>query len=31
VLHACRKVQELRAEDGRLNDDYVALLRTLTS
>jgi chromosomal replication initiator protein len=31
VLHACRKVQELRAEDSRLNEDYVALLRTLTS
>jgi len=31
VLHACRKVVELKAEDGKLNDDYAALLRTLTS
>ncbi|HEX7964545.1 MAG TPA: chromosomal replication initiator protein DnaA [Gammaproteobacteria bacterium] len=31
VLHACRKVQELRAEDGKLNEDYAALVRTLTS
>ena len=31
VLHACRKVQELRAGDGKLNEDYAALLRTLTS
>ena len=31
VLHACRKVLELKAEDGKLNEDYAALLRTLTS
>jgi len=31
VLHACRKVVELRAEDSKLNEDYAALLRTLTS
>ncbi|HSN18368.1 MAG TPA: chromosomal replication initiator protein DnaA [Gammaproteobacteria bacterium] len=31
VLHACRKVQELRDEDSKLNEDYAALLRTLTS
>ena len=31
VLHACRKVQELRAEDAKLNEDYLALHRTLTS
>ena len=31
VLHACRKVVELRAEDNKLNEDYASLLRTLTS
>ena len=31
VLHACRKVLELRSEDNKLNDDYASLLRTLTS
>jgi chromosomal replication initiator protein len=31
VLHACRKVAELRAEDGKLNDDYATLQRALTS
>ena len=31
VLHACRKVTELRAEDSKLNEDYASLLRTLTS
>ena len=31
VLHACRKIQELKAEDGKLSEDYAALLRTLTS
>jgi chromosomal replication initiator protein len=31
VLHACRKVQELKAGDGKLSEDYAALLRTLTS
>jgi chromosomal replication initiator protein len=31
VLHACRKVQELRAADNKLNEDHAALLRTLTS
>ena len=31
VLHACRKVQELRGADGKMNDDYAALLRLLTS
>jgi len=31
VLHACRKVQELKAADGKLSEDYAALLRTLTS
>lgn len=31
VLHACRKVQELRDADSRINDDYANLLRTLTT
>jgi chromosomal replication initiator protein len=31
VLHACRKVTELRGMDSKLNEDYLALLRTLTS
>jgi len=31
VLHACRKVAELRAQDGKLNEDYAALQRALTS
>jgi len=31
VLHACRKVAELRNTDNRINEDYNNLLRTLTS
>jgi chromosomal replication initiator protein len=31
VLHACRKIQELKAADGKMSEDYAALLRTLTS
>jgi len=31
VLHACRKVRELRASDNRINEDYNNLLRTLTA
>jgi chromosomal replication initiator protein len=31
VLHACRKVLELRGQDSKLNEDYAALQRTLTS
>ena len=31
VLHACRKVKELRAADSRINEDYKNLLRTLTA
>jgi len=31
VLHACRKIQELKAGDNKLSEDYVSLLRTLTS
>lgn len=30
VLHACRKVKELRDTDGRVSKDYQNLLRTLT-
>jgi chromosomal replication initiator protein len=31
VLHACRKVKELREQDLRFNEDYLNLLRTLTT
>ena len=31
VLHACRKVVELREEDARFAEDYTNLLRTLSS
>ena len=31
VLHACRKVKELRESDLRFNEDYSNLLRTLTT
>lgn len=31
VLHACRKVQELKAKDSRVNEDYNNLLRILTT
>ena len=31
VLHACRKIKELRATDPKVNDDYQMLLRQLTS
>jgi chromosomal replication initiator protein len=31
VLHACRKVAELRAQDNKMNEDYAALQRALTS
>ena len=31
VLHACRKVVELRGLDSKLNDDYATLQRALTS
>ena len=30
VLHACRKVQELRGIDPRFDDDYQTLIRTLS-
>ena len=31
VLHACRKVEELRQTDGRLQDDFDRLVRVLTT
>ena len=31
VLHACRKVVELKDSDARINEDYSNLLRTLTT
>jgi len=31
VLHACRKVAELKGSDARINEDYSNLLRTLTT
>lgn len=31
VLHACRKVKELRETDARMEEDYINLNRTLTS
>jgi chromosomal replication initiator protein len=31
VLHACRKVTELRETDARIKEDYYNLLRTLTT
>ena len=31
VLHACRRVQELRGTDTRVHEDYQNLLRTLTN
>ena len=31
VLHACRKVKELRESDTRIREDYLNLLRTLTT
>jgi len=31
VIHACRKVAELRNSDSRFNDDYTNLLRTLNA
>ena len=31
VIHACRKIAELRETDGRLREDYEKLLRELTT
>ncbi|MBX5460301.1 MAG: chromosomal replication initiator protein DnaA [Steroidobacteraceae bacterium] len=30
VLHACKRIKELRAEEQRMSEDYTNLLRTLT-
>ena len=30
VLHGCRRIEELRGTDKRIDDDYLNLLRTLT-
>jgi chromosomal replication initiator protein len=31
VLHACRKIGELKENDGTINEEYAILLRTLTT
>ena len=31
VLHACRKIKELKAEQQDINEDYTNLLRILSS
>jgi chromosomal replication initiator protein len=31
VMHACRKIHELREQENRIREDYVNLLRTLTN
>ncbi len=31
VLHACRKINELKNQDSRINEDYINLTRLLTS
>jgi len=31
VLHACRKIEELRESDDTIREDYSNLLRTLSS
>jgi hypothetical protein len=31
VLHACKRIRELRAIDVRMSEDYSNLLRTLTA
>jgi chromosomal replication initiator protein len=31
VLHACRKIKELRETDGDMREDYQNLIRLLTS
>jgi chromosomal replication initiator protein len=30
VLHACRRIKELRESEARIREDYKNLLRTLT-
>jgi chromosomal replication initiator protein len=31
VIHACRKIIELREEDSKIEEDYITLFRTLTN
>jgi chromosomal replication initiator protein len=31
VLHACRKISELKSKDSRMNEDYSNLMRILTT
>jgi chromosomal replication initiator protein len=31
VLHACRKIEELKETDNRIREDYHNLLRTITT
>jgi len=31
VIHACRKISELRRSENRINEDYVNLERILSS
>jgi chromosomal replication initiator protein len=31
VLHGCRKINELRTSDAKINEDYTNLMRILTS
>ena len=31
ILHACRKIEELKESDPRINEDYRNLLRTLST
>jgi chromosomal replication initiator protein len=31
VLHACRKILQLREQENRMREDYINLLRTLTN
>ena len=31
VLHACRKISQLREQENRIREDYINLLRTLTN
>lgn len=31
ILHGCRKIAELRESDGRINEDYMNMMRTLSN
>jgi len=31
VMHACRKIAELRSTDSRIEEDYANMIRILTS